>query len=191
MASLWAAQQMIVLGTSESRKCSINTSRNLLLWADCIYYEFYYYVLTPSEFVLVPLGIGDKIWKYFHLVLWASTGVSASQHHQPSGCNVPVSGESRGIWQNLPTITWQSRTLVQEHLMARQLPFHTLTSPITKGCPWWMLMWSYVGANWTSKLGDTSPEQGCLDMSISAPNTTLQSKGVMNRDTSAPYQQVC
>ena len=31
-----------------------------------------------------------------------------------------------------------------------------------------MLMWSYVGANWTSKLGDTSPEQGYLDMSIRA-----------------------
>ena len=52
--------------------------------------------------------------------------------------------------------------------MARQLPFHMLTSPITRGCPWWILLWSYIGANWTSKLGDTCPEQGCLDMSISA-----------------------
>ena len=29
-----------------------------------IYYEFCYIVLTPSEFVLVPLGIGDLEWKY-------------------------------------------------------------------------------------------------------------------------------
>ena len=100
--------------------------------------------------------------------LWASTGVSASQHHQSSGCHVPVSGESRGKRQNLPTITWQSRTLVQEHLMARWLLFHMLTSSTTRGCPWRMLLWSYIVAIQTSKLGDTSPGQGCSDMSISA-----------------------
>ena len=99
---------------------------------------------------------------------WASTGMSASQHHQPSGCYVPVSGESRGKWQNLPVITWQPRTLVHEHLMVRQLPFHALTSSTAMRCPWRMLLWSYVGAIQTSKLGDTSPGQGCSDMSISA-----------------------
>ena len=51
--------------------------------------------------------------------------------------------------------------------MARQLPFHALTSP-TLRCPWRMLLWSYVGATRTSKLGDTSLGQGCSVMSISA-----------------------
>ena len=59
MASLEAAPHMIGLGTPESWRYSINTSRNLLLSCSYIYYEFCYIVLTPSEFVLVPFGIGD------------------------------------------------------------------------------------------------------------------------------------
>ena len=52
--------------------------------------------------------------------------------------------------------------------MARRLPFHALTSPTLRRCPWRMLLWSYVGATRTSKLGDTSLGQGCSVMSISA-----------------------
>ena len=40
--------------------------------------------------------------------------------------------------------------------MARRLPFHALTSPILRGCPWRTLLWSYVGAIRTSKQGHLS-----------------------------------
>ena len=42
--------------------------------------------------------------------------------------------------------------------MARQLLFHALTSPTPRRCPWRTLLWSYVGATRTSKLG--TPLQG-------------------------------
>ena len=65
MAPFEAAQPMIGLGTLGSWKYGINISRNLpALCGSYIYYEYCYIVLTPSEFVLVPLGIGDLEWKY-------------------------------------------------------------------------------------------------------------------------------
>ena len=48
---------MIGLGTPELKIHGINSRRNLLLCLDYLFYEFCYYVLTPSEFVLVPSGI--------------------------------------------------------------------------------------------------------------------------------------
>ena len=65
MAPLEAAQHMIGLGTLGSLKIWYKYQQESpALCGSYIYYEFCYIVLTPSEFVLVPLGIGDLEWKY-------------------------------------------------------------------------------------------------------------------------------
>ena len=144
---------MIGLGTLGSWKYGININRNLLLsvvlhllWIllPCVNSKWVcpctirYRGLRMEILLLVPMGIH---W------LECSLALSAS------GCYIPVSGECRGKRQNLPTITWQPRTLVREHLMVRRLPFLALTSPTLRGCPWRTLLWSYVGATRTSKQG--------------------------------------
>ena len=180
---------MIGLGTPESRKCSIKTIRNPLLWADCIYYEIL--LLCVNSKWVCPCTSWYKGLDMETLPsgpCGGSTGVSASQHHQPSGCYVPVCGESWRIMAESPMIIWQPRKLVQEHLMARQLLFHMLTLPNIKGCPWWMLKLSYVvpirhltrgHLFWARMLGYEHQcllEQGCLDKKhqCSQPNSSEQ-----------------
>ena len=68
-----------------------------------------------------------------------------------------------------------------EHLIVRQLLYHTLTLPDTKRCPWWT-KYSCKVPKWSSN----SCEQGCFDRSISALSQTLQSKDVWTRASVLP-----
>ena len=152
MAPWEAAPLMIGLGTLGSWKYGINISRNLLL--SVVLHLLWILLLCNSKWVCpCTIRYGGLRMETLLLVSMGIHWLECSLALTASGCYVPVSGECSRKRQNLPTITWQPRTLVREHLMARRLPFLALSSPTLRGCPWRALLWPYAGATRTSKQG--------------------------------------
>ena len=149
-----ATQHMIGLGTPEFWKYSINISRNLLL-SVLLYLLWILLYWINSEWVCPYTNRYRRLRKemtpsslHGHTLAWVLS-CTASPVAAISQSVGNVDGNGRIFLPSLGSLG----TLVREHLMARRLPFHTLTPPTLGGCSWRAQMWLYAGATRISKQG--------------------------------------